>query len=148
VARYVELNPVRAADIVALLTAGREPTYGGILGPQAQIGQTWQQAGASALVSQAITSPITGRLERFFGVSRLKIDPQVTGLTTNNAAARVTLEQNITKSLTFTYITDLSRAQAQIIRAEWDLNDNWSAVAIREENGLFGIDFVYRKQLK
>jgi translocation and assembly module TamB len=99
-------------------------------------------------LSQAIASPITGRLQRFFGVSRLKIDPLVTGMTTSNAAARVTLEQNITKSLTFTYITDLSRAQGQTIRVEWDITGTWSAVAVREENGLFGIDFLYRKQVK
>lgn len=141
--------PLAFAEIVALLTTGREPALTpGTSGSQSQVGQTWQQAGASALLSQAITSPIAGRLQRFFGVSRLKIDPQVTGLTTSNAAARLTLEQNITSNLTFTYITDLSRAQAQTVRIEWDLSHSLSGVAVREENGLFGIDFVYRKQLK
>ncbi len=140
--------PLPFSDIVALVATGRAPTYGGQVGQQAQFGQSWEQAGATALVGQAITSPITGRLQRFFGVSRLKIDPVVTGMTTSNAAARLTVEQNITPNLTFTYITDLSRAQAQIISIEWDLTNNWSAVAVREENGLFGIDFQYRKQLK
>jgi translocation and assembly module TamB len=143
--------PLSFADIVALLTTGRQPGLTpGVSGSgsQSQIGQNWQQAGASALVTQAIASPISGRLERFFGVSRLKIDPQITGLTTNNAAARLTLEQNITNNLSFTYITDLSRAQAQTIRIEWDFTNNWSGVAEREENGQFGIDFLYRKQVK
>jgi translocation and assembly module TamB len=143
--------PLSFADIVALLTTGRQPGLTpGVSGSgsQSQIGQNWQQAGASALVTQAIASPLTGRLQRFFGVSRLKIDPQITGLTTNNAAARLTLEQNITGNLSFTYITDLSRAQAQTIRIEWDFTNNWSGVAEREENGQFGIDFLYRKQVK
>ncbi|HVX66237.1 MAG TPA: translocation/assembly module TamB domain-containing protein [Bryobacteraceae bacterium] len=144
--------PLSFADIVALLTTGRQPglTPGvsGTGSQSSQIGQNWQQAGASALVTQAIASPLTGRLQRFFGVSRLKIDPQLTGLTTNNAAARLTLEQNITNNLSFTYITDLSRAQAQTIRIEWDFTNNWSGVAEREENGQFGIDFLYRKQVK
>ena len=143
--------PLSFADIVALLTTGRQPGLTpGVSGPgsQSQIGQNWQQAGASALVSQAIASPLTGRLQRFFGVSRLKIDPQITGLTTTNAAARLTLEQNLTPSLSFTYITDLSRVQAQTVRIEWDFNNNWSGAAEREENGQFGIDFLYRKQLK
>jgi translocation and assembly module TamB len=143
--------PLPFSDIVALLTTGREPNMlPGTTNSQSQVGQaqSWQQAGASALVSQAIASPIAGRLERFFGVSRLKIDPQVTGLTTNNAAARFTVEQNISNNLTFTYITDLSRSQAQTIRIEWGFTNNWSGVAVREENGLFGVDFLYRKQVK
>jgi len=28
------------------------------------------------------------------------------------------------------------------------LNKTWSVVALREENGLFGIDFLYKKQFK
>ena len=81
-------------------------------------------------------------------MSRLKINPLVTGLTTSNAAAQITLEQNITNNLTFTYITDLSRAQAQTIQVEWDFTHNWSGLAVREENGMFGIDFLYKKQIK
>jgi hypothetical protein len=58
------------------------------------------------------------------------------------------VEQQITNNITFTYITDLSRAQAQAIRVEWDFTRSWSGVALREENGLFGIDFLYKKQFK
>ncbi|MGE5569286.1 MAG: translocation/assembly module TamB domain-containing protein [Rhodospirillales bacterium] len=141
--------PLSFPEIVALLTTGREPAASAAAsGPQTQQAQTWQQAGASALLSQAIANPIAGRLQRFFGVSRLKIDPQITGVNTNNAAARVTLEQQVASNLTFTYITDLSRAQAQTVRVELNFTKDWSAVALREENGLFGIDFLYRKQFK
>ncbi len=144
--------PLPFSDILALLTTGREPSTMlgslGSLSSQSQAGQTYQQGAATSLMTQAIATPVTGRLQRFFGVSRLRIDPQVTGLTLSNAAARVTLEQNITNNVTFTYITDLSRAQAQTIQMEWDFTTNWSAVAVRDENGLFGIDFLYRMQVK
>jgi translocation and assembly module TamB len=148
---YTSDPPLPFSDVLALLTTGREPGQYSATTPTASalVGQSYQQGGgASALLSQAISSPLTGRLQRFFGVSRLKINPLVTGLTTSNAAAQITLEQNITSNLTFTYITDLSRAQAQTIQMEWDFTPNWSAVAVREENGLFGIDFLYRKQIK
>jgi len=141
--------PLSFPDIVGLLTTGSEPaTSRGLSGQQSQFSQNWGQAGPGALLSQAIANPVAGRLQRFFGVSRLKIDPQVTGVTTSNAAARVTVEQQISSNLSLTYITDLSRAQAQTIRVEWDLTKDWSAVALREENGLFGIDFLYKKQFK
>ncbi|HWR50002.1 MAG TPA: translocation/assembly module TamB domain-containing protein [Bryobacteraceae bacterium] len=139
--------PLQSSDVVALLATGREPTGAGAIAG-AQSPAQWQQAGASAILSQALANPIAGRLQRFFGVSRLKIDPQVAGLTTSNAAARVTLEQQITRNIALTYITDLSRPQAQTIRVELDLTRNWAAVAQREENGLFGIDFLYKKQFK
>ena len=142
--------PLSFPDIVALLTTGREPTasVAGGGGPQTQAAAGLGNAGASALLSQAIANPIAGRLQRFFGVSRLKINPLVSDATTNNAGARVTLEQQISPDLTFTYITDLSRAQAQTIQVEWNFSKFWSAVAVREENGLFGIDVQYRKQFK
>ncbi len=147
---YTSDPPLPFADVLALLTTGREPGQlsGGTPTASALVGQGYQQGGATALLSQAISSPLTGRLQRFFGVSRLKINPLVTGMTTSNAAAQITLEQNITKNLTFTYITDLSRAQAQTIQIEWDFTSNWSGLAVRDENGLFGIDFLYKKQLK
>jgi len=147
---YTSDPPLPFSDVLALLTTGREPGQLSGTTPTASalVGQSYQQGGASALLSQAIGSPLTGRLQRFFGVSRIQINPLVTGLTTSNAAAQITLQQNITNNITFTYISDLSRAQAQTIQMEWDFTPNWSGLAVREENGLFGIDFLYKKQIK
>ncbi len=140
--------PLPFSDIVALLATGRAPsTTPGLVGARSELSQSWEQAGASALVSQAIANPVAGRLQRFFGVSRLKIDPSVSGVE-NTPEARLTLEQQITQDLTLTYITNLAQAQQQTIRIEWDLTKSWSAVALREENGLFGVDFLYKKRFK
>jgi translocation and assembly module TamB len=86
-------------------------------------------------------------LQRFFGVSSLKIDPTISGVT-NNPQAKVTLEQQITPDLTFTYITDVANAEEQVIRVEWEFSRTWSAVAMRDENGEFGVDFLYKKRFK
>ena len=109
--------------------------------------QNWQQMGASALVGQAIANPVAGRLQRFFGVSSIKIDPLLTGVD-NNPQARLTIEQQVTPDITFTYITNLTRSNPQVVRVEWSLNKRWSIVALREENGLFGMDFYYKKRFK
>jgi translocation and assembly module TamB len=45
-----------------------------------------------------------------------------------------------------TYITNLNRTQEQTIRVQWDFSRKWSVVAVRDANGLFGIDFQYRKR--
>jgi translocation and assembly module TamB len=141
--------PLQFADLVALLATGRTPDNPTLALNNPGTNQTWQGMGASALLGQAIANPVTGRLQRFFGVSKIKIDPLLTGVA-GNAQARVTIEQNVTPDITFTYITNVASTtgSAQVIRAEWDFARHWSAVAIRDEYGYFGIDFQYRKRLK
>jgi translocation and assembly module TamB len=138
--------PLQSTDIIALLAVGRAPGSNATLAAtQPVTNQNVLSTGGNTLLGQALAAPISGRLQRFFGVSRLKIDPQLTGV---NAIpqARLTIEQQISRDITLTYITNLAEANQQIIRLEWDINREWSIVALREENGLFGMDFFYKKR--
>jgi translocation and assembly module TamB len=138
--------PLQFNEIVALLATGRTPTGDPtLLAQQATAPQSWQQIGASALLGQAIASPVAGRLQRFFGVSRLRIDPTLPGVE-SNPQARLTLEQQVTPDITFTYITNVTNSNPQVVRVEWSFAKKWSVVALREENGMFGIDFFYKKR--
>jgi translocation and assembly module TamB len=138
--------PLQFNEIVALLATGRAPTNDPtMLAQQATSPQSWQQMGASALLGQAIASPVTGRLQRFFGVSNLRIDPTLPGIE-YNPQARLTLEQQVTADITFTYITDVTTSNPQIVQVEWAFAKQWSVVALREENGMFGIDFYFKKR--
>jgi len=144
--------PMPFSDIVSLLATGRSPTadYATLLASPASP-QSLQQMGASALLGQAIASPVTGRLQRFFGVTRLKIDPTLTGLTTGveyNPQARLTVEQQVTPDITFTYITDVTSTNPLVVQVEWAFAHDWSAVALRDENGLVGLNFVYKRRFK
>ena len=140
--------PLQFNEIVALLATGRTPTSDPtLLTQQSAEPQSWQQIGASALLGQAIANPVAGRLQRFFGVSKLRIDPTLSGVE-NNPQARLTLEQQITPNLTFTYITNVTNSNPQVVRVEWSFARQWSAVALREENGLFGLDFFYKRRFK
>ena len=139
--------PLQFSDIVALLATGRTPASDvSMAARQSGAAQGWQQLGASALVGQAIANPLAGRLQRFFGVSRIKIDPQFTGV--ENPQARLSLEQQVTPDITFTYITNVTRSNPQVVQIEWALNRHWSVVAVRDESGIFGLDFYYKKRLK
>ena len=141
--------PLQFSDLVALLATGRTPNNPTLAARETGPPQTWQEMGASALVGEAIANPLAGRLQRFFGVSKIKIDPLLTGVA-GNAQARVTIEENVTPDLTLTYITSVAgtTGSAQVIRAEWNFSRHWSAVAVRDEYGYFGIDFQYRKRFK
>jgi len=138
--------PLQFNEIVALLATGRSPTSDPtVLTQESTAPQSWQQMGATALLGQAIANPVAGRLQRFFGVSKLRIDPTIGGVE-NNPQARLTLEQQVTSDLTFTYITDVTSTNPQVVRVEWSFSKQWSAVALREENGVFGLDFFFKKR--
>ena len=138
--------PLQFSEIVSLLATGRTPTSDPtLLAQQSTAPGSWQQMGASALLGQAIASPVSGRLQRFFGVSKLRIDPTLPGVE-NNPQARLTLEQQVTPDITFTYITNVTSSNPQVVRVEWSFSKQWSVVALRDENGTFGLDFFFKKR--
>jgi translocation and assembly module TamB len=140
--------PMEFQQIVTLLASGKAPTTDPVLAahqPPAQE-QNFQQAGASTLLGQAVANPVSGRLQRLFGVSKLSIDPQIVGDTSNNPQATLTLQQQVTQNLTFTYIQDLTQSTPSAIRIEWAINPQFSAVAQRDVYGEFALDFFYKKR--
>ena len=147
--------PLQFADIVGLLATGKTPNDPTIAARQTDTQQSWQQLGATALVGQAIANPVAGRLQRFFGVSKLKIDPLLPGLggggsgsAGGSPGARLSIEQQVTPNIIFDYVINTNSTSSQLVRVEWAFSKQWSAVILREENSAFGIDFQYKKRLK
>jgi translocation and assembly module TamB len=139
--------PFQFSDIVALLATGRTPNDPTLALQNTGQSQSLKNIGASALIGQALANPVAGNLQRFFGVSRIKIDPQLVGIT-GSPEARLTIEQQITPDLLFTYISDVSSTSTQLFQVRWDFNPKWSALLTREENGYVGVDFTYKKRFK
>jgi translocation and assembly module TamB len=139
--------PLPANDIVTLLALGQtsqESTLRTASGTQS--GNT----GASALLSEAVSSQVGGRLERLFGITNFRVDPGLaavgpTGLS-QNAAARVTVQQQVTRTLTVTYVSNVGTTQQQVIQVEYAVSPTVSIVALRDYNGIFGIDLVIKKR--
>jgi len=140
--------PLPSGDIISLLAMGQTSTE-----VASRTGGTSQQgsAGASALLSEAISSQLGGRVERLFGITRFRVDPGLAGLGTTgsgqNAAARVTVEQQVTPNLTVTYVSNVSSTQQQVIQVEYNVTRTISVVALRDQNGTFGIDVKFKKRL-
>jgi translocation and assembly module TamB len=143
--------PFQTNEILALLTVGRAPApatgmaiaSGGVRSPN--VLETGM--GGNTLLGGALSAGVNSRVERFFGASRIKIDPHLTGVD-NIPQARLTVEQSLSRDITVTFVTNLSRSQQQLVRLEWDLSRAWSLVALRDENGIFGVDFLFRKRFK
>jgi translocation and assembly module TamB len=139
--------PMQSSEIIALLTVGRSPTTSTVGTSQSYASGSFLESGANSLLGSAISAPISSQLQRFFGVSRVKIDPLITGLE-GTPQARLTIEQQVSRDVTLTYVTNLNRSQQQVVRLEWNLSREWSLIALRDENGSFGVDFQFRKQVK
>ena len=140
--------PLRFNELVSLIAAGRAPSQDPVFAArQAVEQQHLLQAGTGTVLSNALSRPVSSRLRRFFGVSRLRVDPQVGGAE-SDTSARIATEQQITSDLTLIYSYDLSSAQQQAVRVEWAPNRRWSIIFTRDENGLVGGDFLYKKRLR
>jgi translocation and assembly module TamB len=141
--------PLEASDIIALLAVGRTPAAAGPLASTQtanNLNSSYLGTSSNSLLSQAI-APNQSRLQKFFGVGHIKIDPQLTDITIV-PQARLTMEQQVSSDITLTYITNLAVTNQQIVRVQWDFSSKWSAVALRDENGAFSVDFQYRKRFK
>ena len=146
---YRSEPPLQASEILALLTVGRAPVAQSTALPMAP--GTGNPAvtddSTNSLLGGALSGAVSARVERFFGASRIKIDPQVTGVD-NIPQARITVEQSISPDVTMTFVTNLHQAQQQVVQFEWNLNREWALVAVRDENGIFGVDFLFKKRFK
>ncbi len=146
---YRSEPPLPKSDIIALLALGRTNEESAQL--QEQSGQSaFSDQATAAILSQALNTTVSNRLQRLFGASNIKIDPQ--GLTTEtNPTARgpqVTIEQEFANNISLTYSTNVSQSSQQIIQGEYYFNRNVSAVGTRDQNGVVSFDVRIRQRKK
>jgi translocation and assembly module TamB len=144
---YSSDPPLQSRDIIALLAVGRDPSATARASDFSTASNTTSFGDAGGILGQAVSEQLSNSLQRFFGASRLKIDPTMTGVD-NLPEARLTFEQQVSRDINVTYITNLNRTEEQIVRLQWDLSPRWSAIAVRDSNGLFGVDLQFRKRFK
>ena len=146
---YRSEPPLPKSDIIALLALGRTTEESEQL--QQQSGQSaFNDVASSLIINQAINSAVGNRMQRLFGVSRIKIDPQ--GLTTEtNPTGRgpqITIEQEFANNLSLTYSTNVSQSAQQIIQGEYYFNRNLSVLGTRDQNGVVSFDVRMRRRKK
>ncbi|MFB3814131.1 MAG: translocation/assembly module TamB domain-containing protein [Terriglobales bacterium] len=144
-ATYRSDPPLATADIVNLLAFGRTREESALQTAQVQ---NVPETATYAILGEALNAAVSSRMQKLFGVSRIKIDPEAGGVANNAAGATVTVEQQVANNLTVTYITNLSRANYQTIQAEYNVNRNVSIVAVRDWNGVVSFDIHIRQRKK
>ncbi len=140
--------PLTFSQIVQLLATNTTPNDPTIAAHQpTPPQQSVSQMGTSAILGQAVANPLASRVQRVFGLSALKIDPSVAG-SNGQPTAKVTLQQKIASNITFTYITDVTQTNSQIIRVEWAITPKFSGVGLRDFNGNVSIQMFYKFKVR
>jgi translocation and assembly module TamB len=136
--------PLPTADILSLLAFGYSRRLEEFA-PEAR--NPFSSASASALLSQALSSQVTGRIQRLFGVSRIKFSPSSTELGSLGGPV-LTVEQQLSPALTLTYETSTANSQYRVIEFEFAVNPRMSVRGFRDQNGIFGLELKFRKRFK
>ncbi|MGA8144704.1 MAG: translocation/assembly module TamB domain-containing protein [Candidatus Acidiferrales bacterium] len=138
--------PLPDSDIIALLAIGSTGQESGLRSS----GAGSQNYGATALLSEAISSGLGGRIERLFGISHFRVDPFLAGTATeSNAAARVTIQQQFTRNLTVTYSTNAATTnQYQLIQVEYAIKRDVSVIFVRDINGTYAFEVRFVRHFK
>jgi translocation and assembly module TamB len=98
--------------------------------------------GASSVLAQGlgqVESTVGSNLSKLTGIAGLQLDPLIGGNNTN-PSARIGLQQRVTKNFTFTFSTDVTQPQNEVIQGEYQLNKRWSVGAGRDQNGGITVD--------
>lgn len=136
--------PLPPEQILSLLALGYAPQ-------QAMMSSTGAQRlgaiGAGSLLTQALSNQVSGRFQRLFGASRIRVDPNLLGPSTAGGA-RVTIEEQVSKNLAITYSTNTAAAQQRDIRLRWDVSPRISLIGERDINGVYGFEVRFRRSLK
>jgi len=141
---YRSEPPLPGGDIIALLALGRT-REDAVLYNQPTTSIT--NSDTDAVLGEALNATLSSRAQKLFGLSRIKIDPQVGG-PEDNPNARITIEQPVKNNLTLTYISSLSQSAQQIIQAEYAINPDLSLIIVRDQYGVLGFDVRIRKRKK
>jgi translocation and assembly module TamB len=144
--KYRSDPPLSDADIIALLAVGQTREQSAQL---SQTGGGFSQTASNMILSEAINATVGNRVQRLFGISKIKVDPQGLSTETNpTRGAQVTIEQQISNEFTLTYSQNVSQASQQIIQGEYYIRRNVSIVGTRDQNGVISFDVKIRQRKK
>ncbi len=143
---YRSEPPLSQADIFNLLALGRTQEEAQINSQQLQ--QQGQDPTTNALLGGALNATVSSRVNKLFGgAGKVKIDPAFVG-TLGTSSARITVEQQVTRQVSVTFATNVNSSTQQLIQLQYQLSDNKSIVATRDENGVFSIVYKIRKRYR
>jgi translocation and assembly module TamB len=137
--------PLTEADIFSLLALGQTQEEAQIQSEQETAAGT--DPTTNALLGGALNATVSSRVSKLFGGASVKIDPAYVG-SLGGSSARITVTQQVTQQITFTFATNVNYSAQQLIQVAYALTPNTSIVATRDESGVFSLVYKIRKRYR
>jgi len=131
---YTSDPPLASVDIISLLFSG----------------QTTESAAANpstpqSVVAGQVAGVASSRLGKLAGISSLTIDPGIGG-NQSNPGASLGIQQRVTKNLFFTFTTDLTTTQGDIVQVEYQITKRYAVSAVATQNQGYSLEVkMHRK---
>jgi translocation and assembly module TamB len=125
---YTSDPPLPPVDIINLIARG-ETTEN----------STASNFDANQVLAAGLASQVSSRIGKLAGLSSLTIDPTLGG-TNGDPSARVAIQQRVTRNFLFTFSTDVTQPQAEIVQGEYQISKRWSVSATRDQYGGYAFD--------
>jgi translocation and assembly module TamB len=123
---YISDPPLPPVDVINLIARGQTTTEG---------------APASFGANQVLAAglgQVGGQVSKLTGIAGLQIDPLIGG--NANPSARIGIQKRVTKDFTFSFSTDVSQPQSEIVQGVYQFTKRWSVSVVRNEGGGFSVD--------
>jgi translocation and assembly module TamB len=128
--------PLPEADVVSLLALGHTASQQRLYTQQQE--RAIANPTTDALLGGALNATVSSRIQKLFGAGSVKVDPNYLGAF-GNSTSRITVEEQLGRTVTLTYATDVNTTGQQLLQAEVAINRHVSLVVARDESGVFSM---------
>ena len=135
---YMSDPALPPVDIIHLLAFGKTTAQSAATATPAALG-------AESAIASGLTSQVSGRIEKLAGISQLQIDPSLGG-NNSNPGARLAIQERLTSTILFTFATDLTDTQDEVVQVKYQTRGRLSLSVTRDEYGSFAIEAKIRKK--
>ncbi len=135
---YSSDPPLPPVDIINLIATGH--TIQGHTNEAAASSPTTPQS----LLAGQLAGQVSSRIGKLAGISSLTIDPQIGG--NQSSPARLALQQRVTKNLFFTFATDVTTAQGEVVQVEYQISRRYSLSTTYNQDGQYSLQVKMHKR--
>ena len=100
--------------------------------------------GAESLIANQLAGQVSNRLEKLTGISQLELDPSLGG-NNSDPGARVAIQERVASNILFTFATDLTNTQNEVVQVKYQTKGRLSFTLTRDEYGSYALEIETRK---
>jgi translocation and assembly module TamB len=130
---YTSNPPLPPVDVINLIITGQT-----VAAAQAT------PTSPESILAKQVSGQVSSRLQKLTGISSLTIDPQIGG-NQGNAASQLAIQERVTKNLLFTFATDVTNTQGQVVGVEYQFSRRFALSAIRDQTGGYEVQIKSHK---